>query len=380
VIPGFTSTGSKRPEALFGAAQPALRMSRANGCRLWDESDREYLDMVMALGTVALGYAHPDVTEAAERAMRDGGVGSLAPSLEPKLAERLAAVLPGVEAMRFFKTGAEAVAAAVRIARVHTGREHVITCGYQGWLDWCSSEAGVPAVTRALRRTVPFNDVSALETAFVESPPVAAVVLEPVVAEPPEDAWLQAAQRLCRAQGAVLVFDEIKTAFRVARGGIAEERRVTPDLMVVGKALGNGFPIAAVGGHASLMEAATRTWISSTLASELVSIAAALAVLDVFERDGITRVLAERGDRLWYGLDRLCEDHRDLVTDVRGIPQMCHLEFVDDVVSGWVARAALERGVLFKRSAYNFVSAAHENDVIDDVLVRLDDALSAVSR
>ena len=147
-VPGFTSTGSKRPEALFGAppsddaaAVPA-RMTRASGCRVWDTEGREYVDYVMALGAVALGYGHPDVNRAAEQAIAAGVAGPLPPVLEEELADALAMRIPWLEQMRFLKTGAEAVAAAVRLARVATGRERVLGCGYHGWLDWSQGEIG----------------------------------------------------------------------------------------------------------------------------------------------------------------------------------------------------------------------------------------------
>ena len=152
-IPGFTSTGSKRPDALFGAGEePGLprRMTRARGCRVWDADGREYVDYVMALGAVALGYGHPEVNRAAQAALDAGVVGPLPPVLEEELAEALARRIPWLERMRFLKTGAEAVAAAVRIARVATGRELVFGCGYHGWLDWSQGRAeGVPAGTSA---------------------------------------------------------------------------------------------------------------------------------------------------------------------------------------------------------------------------------------
>lgn len=378
-IPGFTSTGSKRPEALFGEAGAPVRMVRAAGCRVWDEEGREYLDTVMALGAVALGYGYPPVTLAAEQALRDGTVGSLAPVQEPDVAERLAAILPGVEGVRFLKTGAEAVAAAVRLARVVTGRDGVVTCGYAGWLDWCQEGPGVPDAIRALRRVVPFNDVQALERAFDEGPPPAALVLEPLVDDAPEMEWLAAARRLCDAVGTVLVLDEIKTAFRVARGGIAEALGVTPDLIVVGKALGNGLPLAAVGGRRAVMEAATRTWISSTLATEMVSLAAAAAVLDAYEHEPVVSHLLDVGTKLYTGLSRVAGEHAGLVRRLRGVPQMCYLEFRDAATGGHVAQAALARGLLFKRSAYNFVSYAHDPRAVDQVVERLHDALAEVA-
>ena len=153
-VAGYTSTGSKRPEALFGALDdrwtPPARMVRAQGCRVWDARGREYLDYIMGLGAVALGYGHAEVARAAIEAVGHGVVGPLAPAVEEELAADLRRLMPWVEQVRFLKSGAEACAAAVRLARVATGRELVLGCGYHGWLDWCEGGAGVPAYTRAL--------------------------------------------------------------------------------------------------------------------------------------------------------------------------------------------------------------------------------------
>ncbi|HUC40202.1 MAG TPA: aminotransferase class III-fold pyridoxal phosphate-dependent enzyme, partial [Gemmatimonadales bacterium] len=275
-VPGFTSTGSKRPDALFGT--PA-RMTRASGCRVWDEDGREYVDFVMALGAVALGYGHPAVNRAAEAAIAAGVVGPLPPVAEEELAEALGQRIPWLERVRFLKTGAEAVAAAVRLARVATGRDEVLGCGYHGWLDWCQGATeGVPPAVRGLFAELPFDDVAAgRELIRARAPRLAAVVIEPVVVTEPSREWLQMLRAETQRAGAILIFDEIKTAFRLAIGGAAERYGVRPDLAVVGKALANGFPLAAVGGRADLMAGATRTWISSTLATEGVALAAARA-------------------------------------------------------------------------------------------------------
>lgn len=377
-IPGYSSTGSKRPEALFGTCDGVPgRMTRAFGCRVWDEHGNEYVDTVMALGAVALGYAHPAVVAAVAQAMRDGCVGSLAPTLEVEVAERLTEVLPGVESVRFLKTGAEAAAAAVRIARVATGRDRVVTCGYHGWLDWSQDTSGVPRNVAALRSELAFNDNAALPR--VVDSTVAAVIVEPVIDGPPEPAWLEAVRAQTTRAGAVLVFDEIKTAFRVEIGGVAQQSGVVPDLMVVGKALGNGLPIAAVGGNRSLMDAATRTWISSTLATEFASLAAARAVLDVFEAERVAAHVRRVGGELFAGFERLARRYDAVVDGVRGIPQMCYLKFRDADVGGRTARAAAHHGVLFKRSAYNFVSLAHDASTVAWALERLETALEAVT-
>jgi glutamate-1-semialdehyde aminotransferase len=385
-VPGFTSTGSKRPEALFGGATPPddaglpTRMVRAAGCRVWDAAGREYLDYVMALGAVALGYGHPEVNRAAAEAIAAGVAGPLPPVLEEELAEALAQRIPWLERVRFLKTGAEAVAAAVRLARVATGRDRVLGCGYHGWLDWCQGGEGVPAATRALYGEIPFNDVDGTRRLIRDGGDrLAVVVIEPVVVVEPTREWLETVRTESARVGAVLVFDEIKTAFRIALGGAAERYGIQPDLAVLGKALANGFPLAVVGGRADLMAGAARTWISSTLATEAVALAAAQATLAVMVRDGVCAQLHERGTRLLHGLHRLHRDHADLVTGVGGIAEMCFLHFTTDQISRDVARGCAARGLLFKRTAYNFVSLAHDAAAVDHALAVLAEVLHSVT-
>ena len=378
-VPGFTSTGSKRPDALFGT--PA-RMTRAAGCRVWDESGREYVDFVMALGAVALGYGHADVNRAATAAIAAGVVGPLPPVAEAELAEALAERIPWLERVRFLKTGAEAVAAAVRLARVATARDEILGCGYHGWLDWCQGAAeGVPAGVRNLFAELPFNDVAAgRELIRARAPRLAAVVVEPVVVSEPTREWLQMLRVETERAGAILIFDEIKTAFRLAIGGAAERYTLkpAPDLVVLGKALANGFPLAVVGGRADLMNAANRTWISSTLATEGVALAAARATLEVFERDGVCEHIHRIGTRLLHGLHEVQRTHAGLVTGVAGIAEMCFLHYATEDLSRGVALRAAERGLLFKRTAYNFVSLAHDEGTVDRALAMLHEALRAV--
>ncbi len=379
MIPGFTSTGSKRPDALFGD-QPDVprRMLRAKGCRVWDTEGREYVDTTMALGAVSLGYGHPAVEKAAAKAMADGVVGPLAPDREQRLAGRLCELVSGIEAVRFLKTGAEAVAAAVRIARVHTGREAIVTCGYQGWLDLFSDAAGVPQGVRDARREIPFDDVAALHEALAAGP-IAALVVEPVVDGAPSDEWVAAINEVRDRSGAVLVLDEIKTGIRLGWDGARGRYGYQGDLIVLGKALGNGFPLAAVGGAADLMEAATRTWISSTLATEFVSLAAAEAVLDVYQREDVAGHLANVGERFYRGLESVVSDYGGVTKAVRGIAEFCYLECVDDQTSALLAAKCAANGLIFKRNAYNFVSLAHPDAVIDDVVQRVGDAVDQIA-
>lgn len=378
-VAGFTSTGSKRPEALFGAEPEdlLLRMTRSAGCSVWDAEGREYLDFIMALGAVGLGYAHPDVNRAVIAAVERGAIGPVPPVEEERLAVELSQLMPRLEQIRFLKTGAEAVAAAVRIARVATGRDQVIGCGYHGWLDWCSQGAGVPLATRSLYAELPFNGVERSRALLRDAGDrLACVVIEPVVDAAPSEEWLRVLREETRRIGAVLVFDEIKTAFRVALGGAAERWGGDPDLVVLGKALANGFPLAAVGGRADLMRRVGDTWISSTMATEFVSLAAASATLRVVREQALPDRLAALGGRLFAGLQALAVRHGDRVECASGIPELCYLRYAGEEVSRQVARGCAHRGLLFKRTAYNFVSLAHDEASVDRALGILDEVLS----
>jgi glutamate-1-semialdehyde 2,1-aminomutase len=334
-------------------------MVSARGARVRFADGSERLDWTMALGAVGLGYAHPHVVEAVSRAVRDGSVGPLPPTLEVRVAERLAAAYPAAEQVRFLKTGAEGVAAAVRLARVATGREHVVHCGYHGWLDGPTSGTGVPGAVAALWHPAPFDDPHALVDLVRRLRP-AALVLEPVVERAPSLDWLRAARAVTDEAGTVLVFDEVKTAFRLALGGAAEYWNVHPDLAVLGKALANGFPLAAVVGRADLMARVRETWISSTLAAESAALAAADAVLDVWAREDVAGHLERIGRGALEGLGAA----RLPGVEVVGEPVMWFLRFDDAEVERAVLARCRAAGVLLKRGAYNFPSLAHtEADV-----------------
>jgi glutamate-1-semialdehyde 2,1-aminomutase len=382
-VAGFTSTGSKSPERLFGAPdrdQPS-RMVRSSGYRVWDESDREYVDYIMGLGSVALGYGYSEVTRAAVEAVEDGVVGPLAPVLEEDLAAQISDLIPWIEQVRFLKTGAEAMAAAVRLARVATGRDRMLGCGYHGWLDWCQSADGVPGSTRQLYGELPFNDVAGSRKLIrAAGDGLAAVAFEPVIHREPDLEWLGVLREETERLGALLIVDEIKTVCRLAVGGACERYGIRPDLVVMGKALANGFPLAAVGGRAEVMAGVTRTWISSTLATEFVSLAAARATLDVMVARQVPQHLRRVGGRLLEGLNQLQHAHPELVTGVGGIPEMCFLQYADEAASRAVTAGCVRAGLLFKRSAYNFVSLAHDEPVIDRTLALLSEALSAVAK
>lgn len=370
VIASGTSTGSKRPDALYGTAlAPDLptHARRSWGCRLETAEGRTLIDLGMALGAVALGYADDEITDAVYETVADGTVCGLAPLLEIEVAERLVDVVPCAEQVRFLKSGAEATAAAVRLARAHTGRTRIIASGYFGWHDWSSPGVGVPEASHAAVRTVPFDDVSALDEAVEQAgTELAAIVLEPLVHRIASAEWLGAARAHCDRLGAVLVFDEIKTAFRVRTGGVQALRGITPDLTTLGKAMANGFPLAAVVGRRSVMSAAATTWISSTLAAETTALVAARVVIDRHARRDVCGELAHIGGRLQSVAREALAAHPIGVRAEGEAPMWQLVADHQPVLDALVAEAA-RGGVLLKRGAYQFAALAHDEHAIDEV-------------
>lgn len=370
VLPTGASTGSKRAAALYGAAADDLptHFTTARGAIVTDLNGLQYIDCTMALGAVALGYAEPRVTQAVVDAAMQGNVSGLSSWREVELAERLCSLIPFAERVQLLKTGAEATAAAVRLARAYTAREHVIACGYFGWHDWSSDSPGVPASVRKTVSWVPFDEVGALELAVAAAgSSLAAIVLEPVVEHAPSIEWLTRARELCDAQGAVLIFDEIKTGFRVAPGGYSELCGVQPDLATYGKALANGYPLAVVLGRQPIMECARESWISSTLASESTAIAAALAVLDWHEEADICATIAESGREMRAAMDRAVVASGIDGVSTLGIDQMWMTRWRDPERENRFVAHAMREGVLFKRGAYNFAAIAHDDAALRDI-------------
>jgi glutamate-1-semialdehyde 2,1-aminomutase len=371
VVVGGASTGSKRAEKLYGdlpAGALPTHFVRAAGCHLETVDGERILDCTMALGSVALAYGEPQLTRAVIETIANGSVSGLSPALEVEVAERLCGVIPCAERVQFVKTGAEAMSAAVRIARTYTARDIVVGCGYFGWHDWSSDSAGVSPVTKQQFMRVPFDDIPALERAVSDTGNgLAAIAIEPVIERLPSKAWIERARALCDERGAVLIFDEIKTGFRLATGGYQQFAEVTPDLSAFGKALSNGYPLAVVCGTAALMDAAERTWISSTLASESAALAAAASVLAWHDRVDVCASLADIGKEMRGVVTAALDASGVTGVTMAGIDPMWFLRFDSTERETEFLGAAARNGVLFKRGAYNFAALAHDDDAIRDI-------------
>ena len=308
-IPLASQTFSKSPTHLPVGGSP-LFVERGEGAYVWDLDGHRYLDMISGLASLLLGYRDPDVDAALRRQIDSGITMSLAHPLEAEVAERLVDWIPCAEQVRFAKNGSDVTAGAIRLARALTGRERVAVCGYHGWHDWyigsTPRDLGVPAATRALTHGFSYNDAVGL-AALLDAYPgeFAAVILEPMTSEWPADAFLDEVARVTREAGALLVFDEMVTGFRFARGGAQEYFGVTPDLATFGKGMANGMPLAALVGRRACMEAMGEIFFSGTFGGETLSLAAGRAVLDKVDREQIPKGLAERGTVLLAALEKI---------------------------------------------------------------------------
>ena len=303
VSPGGAQTMSKRAER-FPAGYP-LFLTHGSGVRVWCADGHEYVDWICGLGALTLGYCHRDVDAAVFRQLSDGVSYSLPHTLEAEVAEQLVATIPcaGPDGMvRFVKTGSEACAAAVRIARIVTGRERILYCGYHGWLDgYVASRPehpGVPEVLAGLVGSFVYNDLNSLRAALdAYGIAPAAVMLEPAMNQHPAPGFLEGVVKLAHTAGALVIFDEMVTGFRWAQGGAQAFYGVTPDLAVFGKGMANGYPLACIIGPRAIMDPAALV-VSGTFGGEALSLAAAQAVLRVYQREPITERMAHAGHRL----------------------------------------------------------------------------------
>lgn len=399
LIPGGTQLLSKRPEMFLPEQWPAY-YSRAKGVSVWDLDGRELIDMsLMGIGACVLGYADDDVNAAARSAIDAGVMCTLNAPEEVELAELLCEIHPWAEMVRYARTGGEAMAIAVRLARAASGRDVVAFCGYHGWSDWylaanLADEGGLdghllpgldPAgVPRGLAGTaLPFryNDLAALEGIVRErGRELAAIVIEPLRSSEPVSGFLEGVRRIAREVGAVLVFDEVSSGFRSLTGGIHLRLGVEPDLAVFAKGMSNGYPMAAIIGRASVMDAAQRTFISSTFWSDRLGPAAALATIAKHRRQRVGEHLDRIGNAMHAVWRRTAERHGLRLT-IHGQPALSHYDIESErsrEVHTYVNQALLAAGILGSRNFY--ASYAHTEAHIAVYERVLDSTFNEVAR
>jgi glutamate-1-semialdehyde 2,1-aminomutase len=307
VSPMGSQTHSKVPREVLRDVEPCF-LERGTGCRVWDVDGNEYIDFRAGLGPITLGYAYPDVVEAVKAQAELGFVYSYAHPLEVAVAKDLVELIPCAEQVRFLKTGGEAMAAAHRLARAYTKRDVILSCGYHGWVN-TMTRAGVPQAIQSVYEALPWGNVDAFEAALRKYPSnVASIsVACDYVGMDQATPFLGELRRLCDEHGAVLIFDEIVTGFRLRTGGAQELFGVTPDLAVFAKGISNGVPLSCYVGKRDIMETVRDVVVSSTFGGDTLGLAAARAVIGVYQTNDVIGRLWDRGAQLHEGVREITD-------------------------------------------------------------------------
>lgn len=391
LIPGGTQLLSKRPEILLPDLWPAY-YKRAKGCRVWDLDGKEYIDMsYMGIGSCILGYADKDVDNTVKKAIEKGTMSTLNCPEEIELAELLCKIHPWAEMVRYARGGGEAMAIAVRIARAKRRKDKILFCGYHGWHDWylaanIADDANLDGhllpglaprgVPRSLKgSSIPFqyNDIEGFLRLFkAHKDDLAAVVMEPIRNYYPKKGFLETVREVTEKAKVILIFDEISSGWRQNFGGAHLKFKVDPDMAVFAKAMSNGYPMAAIIGRRSVMEAAQQTFISSTYWTEAIGPAAALATIKKLKREDVAKYLGEIGRQVQQGWLKSAKAQR-LNIKVSGTYPLGHFSFNYDnhlILKTLFTQKMLEQGFLATDAFY--VSYAHATKDVDSYLKALD--------
>ncbi len=402
-IPGGTQLLSKRPE-MFAPDQWPGYYSRAKGVETWDLDGKKYFDMSMSgIGACVLGFADPDVDAAVKAAIDKGSMCTLNGPEEVELADLLCELHPWAEMVRYSRSGGEAMAIAVRIARAHTRRDRIAFCGYHGWHDWYLAAnlaaedrldghllpgldpAGVPRGLAGTSLPFRYNHLEDLKTIVsANAGELAAIVMEPIRDHDPEPGFLKTVREIATEIGAVMIFDEITAGFRLTCGGAHLLYGVAPDMAVFAKGMSNGYPMAAIIGVGRVMEAAQGTFISSTYWTERIGPTAALATIRKFRERDVAQHLMDVGRAVQSGW-KAAAVRVGLAVSVGGIPPLSHIAFNypnGPAVATLFTQLMLQRGFLASKGFY--ASYAHQPehvakylDAIGEVFPLLAEAVKA---
>ncbi len=389
VIPTGTQTLSKGPTQYVEGIAPKY-LQRGRGSHVWDVDGNEYIDFTMGLLPVILGYSFYMTKEAIYRQLEEGITFTLMHPLEVDLAELLVEIIPCAEMARFGKNGSDVTSAAVRLARAYTGRDRVVCCGYHGWQDWyigtTSWAKGIPTAVSELTSTFRYNELESLREELEKNRgEVACVIMEPLGMEEPEGDFLVEARELIHHHGALLIFNEIITGFRLSLGGAQEYFGVEPDLATFGKGMANGMPISAIVGRREFMEVFDEVFFSFTFGGEALSLAAAIATVDFIRGENVVEFLWRQGKKLRDLYNVLAEEcGLNEVTQCRGLPPINHPLFFDSngftsfEIKSLFQQECIRRGILF--SGRHNLCYSHSDEDISQTLSVYREVMDIVKR
>lgn len=333
VTPLGAQTYSKSYRYYCEGDAPAF-IDRGEGCYVYDVDGNKFIDFVCALGPITIGYNDKRVNQAVIEQLSKGIIFSQQSEVELLLAEKVTEIIPCAEMVRFVKNGSDATTAAIRLARAYTERDLVAVSGYHGMHDWyigsTVNNKGVPKAVCELTKSFEYNNISSLRDLFDKFPnQIAAVILEPIQGDGPNEGYLQELKDLTEKNGAVLIFDEVVSGFRYALGGASELYNVKPDLVTFGKGMGNGLPISAVAGKADILKLIEKgVFVSTTFGGEALSLAGALKTVSILEEENSYKHIWELGEIMLNGLKELVKKHHlEEVIKVTGLAPHCGVSF-----------------------------------------------------
>ncbi|MBS4035716.1 MAG: aminotransferase class III-fold pyridoxal phosphate-dependent enzyme [Ignavibacterium sp.] len=373
LIPAVTQTLAKGPGQNIKGVAPKY-LVKGKGSHVWDADGNEYLDYLMAIGPLSLGYAYDKVDEAIKKQLEDGITFSLMHPLEVEVAELINQVVPNAESVRYSKSGADVTSAAVRVARGFTGRNKVLCCGYHGWHDWYISvtdrNKGIPQILQDLTFTFNYNDIQSVKDSIDED--TAAVILEPFVFEEPKNNFLKELRDVCTANGTLLIFDEMWTGFRIAVGGAQEYFGIKADLACFSKAVANGMPLAILTGRKDVMSLLEKdVFFFTTFGGEALSLAAAKATITELKEKNVPSYLAKQGKKLKEGYNQIAEELGMNYTKCFGFDCRTIMTFDASVgnpleIKSLVQQEMIKRGILW--GGFHNMSFSHTDDDLDYTL------------
>ena len=353
-------------------------LKKGKGSHVFDVDDNEFIDYVLALGPITLGYAYPAVDKAITKQLKNGISFSMPHYLEVELSEKLHQIIPGADMVRFSKTGSDAVTAAVRAARAITKKDNILYCGSGGvWHDWftviTSRSEGIPQINKTMIRKFNYNDIESLKIAFEDwKDKVATVCMEPMMLEKPKDDFLQKVKKIAHDNNAVLIFDEVVTGFRYAKGGAQEYLGIEGDIVAFGKGIANGMPLGAITGKSEYMNKFDEVFYSTSYGGETLSLAASIAVIDEIKNKPVIEHCWDIGSALMEGFNRISSELQ-LDAKIVGLPIrgsiVCRDEKGDpsNLLKSILLQELIEKGIMFGPGAV-FVSYSHTKKDIEKTL------------
>ncbi len=393
LVPGGV-VGARHPRNFVRGEYPIF-IESGKGGRITDVDGNEYIDLLCGYGPISLGYREEEVDQAVMEMMRNKGFCfSLTPPYQPQLAEKLKELIPCSELSLFTKTGSGAMTAAVRLARAYTKRTKIMRCGFHGWHDWCVEvKGGIPEKLYEDVHEFRYNDLDELEALMARyGDETAAITLTPFghplheKMQEPAPGFLEGVRELATRYGTVLIFDEIRTGFRLRMGGAQELYGVIPDLSVFGKGMANGYAIAALTGKAEIMKAAEgEVFISSTFFGNSDGYVAALKTIEIMEREDVIGAIWEKGNRFLEKLRAIVSKYEDTGVELSGIAPMYFITFRRDKTGTHKARRddfyaqLIRRGVFLAPYHHGYICYRHTDQDLDIAAKAIDESLAYVA-